>query len=278
MSYGNRYDYYGAMRRSPRRTTRIYGYVRGFSLLPLCALFLIAILCRAFLVGGLPMQDTERVSKSTVQRTPLEAGIVRPTGYLDDRAGWLGDKSLVESGMKHFYKETGVQPYLIIADEIDGDKNVSHTEADAYVNGLYDELFDDEGHALFLFFEPHTDKYTIYYVKGKAADSVLDQEATDIIMGYFDRYYYNDGFDDSEYFSAVFRDSADRMMTVTPDWRWTAIKALIIVAALTVVLIFIMNTVKAAIRRRQQNIDILNSPAGGEIDIEDEAEKAAKKY
>ncbi|MDY6095165.1 MAG: hypothetical protein SPI26_02915, partial [Oscillospiraceae bacterium] len=52
------------------------------------------------------------VTASTVQREALSAGAVNETAYYTDELGWIGNRTKLEAGMKNFYKETGVQPYL----------------------------------------------------------------------------------------------------------------------------------------------------------------------
>jgi uncharacterized membrane protein len=216
------------------------------------------------------------VPASTYQRDPLAKGIALETEYLRDDAHWINNVSGVERSLRYFYDKTGVMPYLWIAESIDGSRFVSDDEAEAALNVFYDEEISDEGHIVVLFLETGADDYDIYYVAGAAAKTVLDQEALDILMGYFDRYYYSD-YDDNEYFSNVFIDAADRIMTKTPP----IIPILICVAAGLIALIcifaFILAMVKRANERKRLNAEILNTPVD-EMDIEDEADKAAKKY
>ncbi|MDR2133450.1 MAG: hypothetical protein LBP30_08985 [Clostridiales Family XIII bacterium] len=216
---------------------------------------------------------------STYQREPLAEGIALETDYLKDDANWIDNVSMVERAMKYFYDKTGVFPYLWIADSVDGRTSLSDSEAEAALGALYDAEIGDEGHIAILFFEPHPDNYDIYYLAGTAARSVLDQEAVDILMNYFEQYYYGD-YDDNEYFSEVFTDAADRIMTkTTPTSRILLIAAIALVALISLFL-FTLAMAKKVNERKRLNAEILNTPIdeSDAFDIEDEADKAAKKY
>lgn len=59
--------------------------------------------------------SSSSVAKSTIEREALPASATTETAYYTDAdGGWIGNASQLESGMRHFYEETGVQPYLYI--------------------------------------------------------------------------------------------------------------------------------------------------------------------
>lgn len=155
------------------------------------------------------------VTPSTIAREPLDKQYVVTTGWYTDNLGWIESASQLEAGMEHFFSKTGVQPYLYITDNVNGDTSPSAEELDNYANTLYDTLFEDEGHILVLFYEHGSDgNYRCGYVCGAMAKTVMDQEACDILMDYIDHYYYSD-LNETEMFSSAFVKSADRIMTVT---------------------------------------------------------------
>jgi uncharacterized membrane protein len=276
-SYINSYSNHGYRRN--KYTSNTYRANKGVSVttaLVVLALFIILSICLYLFCSNTGIFEPANSIKSTVERTPLTSVRVVETDYLNDEAGWISNESEVTNALKYFCKKTGVQPYLWIADNIEGstDKNIDGAK---YLEDMYNELFHDEAHLAVMFYEPFENEYSIYYVKGHAADSVLDQEAMDILIGYFNRYYYTD-LDDNEFFSKVFIESADRIMSVTPDWRFSAIKYVVLMIVLIAVFLFAVFLIKARIRKRQQNIDILNADTGGKIDTEDEAERKAKEY
>ncbi|MDR2296620.1 MAG: hypothetical protein LBD95_07475 [Clostridiales Family XIII bacterium] len=216
---------------------------------------------------------------STYQRTPLPEGLALETAYLKDDAHWIGNVGEVERAMRHFRDKTGVFPYLWIADSVDGGTAISDEEAEAALNALYDAEIADEGHIVILFFEPYSGVYDIYYIVGAAARTVLDREACDILMHYFERYYYGD-YDDEGYFAKVFTDAADRIMSKTVPTSRILLFAAVGLIALIVVCLFVVTMVKRTNERKRLNAEILNTPIdeSDAFKTEDEADRAAKKY
>jgi hypothetical protein len=167
-----------------------------------------------------------------------------------------------------------VQPYLWIAEEINGSRDASWEEIETALNAVYEEKFTDEGHLILLFYEPKKGVYKTSYLAGSAAKTVIDEEASQIILDYFDKYYYSD-LEEDEYFAAVFDKSADRIMSVSFGLR----HVVMIIAALIV--LFILYRTAAMILRhrrikRQQDIDILNTDVHKIGD--DPATRLAEKY
>lgn len=77
------------------------------------AAVLLALLLVVALGGG--GCSGANVPASTVERTALPAGSVNETGYFTDEDGdWIHDPAKLERGLRHFYEETGVQPYVYI--------------------------------------------------------------------------------------------------------------------------------------------------------------------
>jgi hypothetical protein len=216
---------------------------------------------------------------STYERTPLERGAVNETAYLRDDAGWISSVSTVERAMRYFYTKTGVQPYLWIAESIDGSGNVSDEEAESALDALYDDEFTDEGHIAILFLETSGSDYDIYWTAGAQARTVLDQEACDILMDHFIRYYTRD-YDDNAYFAQVFTDSADRIMTVQRPLKEKLLFFVLGMAAIIAILALVLKIVSKAAERKRLNAEILNTRIDGDdaIDIEDEADRRAKDY
>lgn len=219
--------------------------------------------------------SSPEITASTIEREPLPKGAVNETAYYTDLLGWIGNRTKLESGLKHFYNKTGVQPYLYLTDNINGSRNPSQSEMDSFANDLYDELFTDEAHLLLVFFE-YDERYMDWYVTGTQAKQVVDAEAADILLDYIDRYYYESGYTDEEYFSKSFSDAADRIMTVTRS-PWVKVFTILGIVALIVVLFIWWNKSK-----KQKNLeakqmeDILKTPLNKFGSTE--AEDLAKKY
>lgn len=198
-------------------------------------LIIVSIIFLMYMIGTLISTFSgPDITRSTIEREPLKAGMVQETEYYTDELGWINSSSKLQAGMKHFYKETGVQPYLYLTDSIDGATTATTQNMDAYANKLYEELFTDEAHVLILFHEYNSSgKYSTWYVAGNQAKTVVDKEGADILLDYIDSYYYSDLTED-ELFSVAFEKAADRMMTKTKS-PWP----MVIVAFIALVLVII---------------------------------------
>lgn len=132
--------------------------------------------------------------------------------WIDDRADWLDDEAEVVSAMRYFYKKTGSQPYLVVANDVDGKTDFTDAEAEDWVNDIYDEQFSDDGHTVVAFVEYSESEYAYYIVAGRSAQSVIDEEARNIIADEINYWYTDTSLDDSQYFAKVFTESADTIM------------------------------------------------------------------
>ena len=150
--------------------------------------------------------------ENTVQREKIDSSALNKVGvWLEDNAGWLKNKGTVENGMKHFLDKTGIQPYLMINDEINGKKDFTDNDVKNLMESKYNSLFKDEAHLILLFVEPTTNNYKRYIYTGTVANTLMDSNALDIMYNYIDKYYSYDLTDD-EYFSKIFIDTADKLM------------------------------------------------------------------
>lgn len=167
------------------------------------------VLAAIFVSIGLCMQagmeSPPGVRKSTVDRTAI-----RPYGEfdrdcVDDRAGWIGDMSTLLFGMEEFYNRTGVQPALCVTSGLDG------KDPEEFASDEYDALVGHERGVLLLFYEPSPADWDAYYMAGRSAQSVMDQEACGILTD-LAGYYYDNDMPEDEYFATVFRETAGRIM------------------------------------------------------------------
>ncbi len=168
-----------------------------------------------FMIIGLISGSGGKASGSTVERTRLEGAPAFSRDCVDDLAEWSSDKAVLLRGMESFYKSTGVQPALVIATDIDGDRDPADGEIEAFASREYDKLVGHEKGVLLLFVEWFPNEWNAYYMAGKEAQTVMDSEACDILMDYVEAYYVSDMTED-EYFSAVFAETGERIMTVMP--------------------------------------------------------------
>lgn len=230
----------------------------------LVALFIFAII-----------SQTSSLTRSTVQREALEKGSVQETAYFADEAGWISNKKELESGMKAFYEKTGVQPYLYIM----------HPSTKATVKMLteeaekiYEEQMPDEGHFVLVFCDDTMGSYVCGYQIGSSAKTIMDDEAISVFADYLDR-YYNSNATDEEMFSRAYKNTADRIMTVTKSMGGV----IMILIAVTVILLVLVTWWQK--RKDQKNLeakqteDILNTPLEkfGDQEVEDLAKKYTNK-
>jgi len=203
------------------------------------------------------------VTVSTVNREPLSGVCVESNDWYEDSAGWISSKAKVTAGMKTFYKKTGVQPYLIITNEVNGKgSTLTDAEAETYLEEKYDSLFDDEGHLIFLFMEYADSAYKEYLYVGNKASSVIDLEAQEIIYDYAD-YYYTADLDDDTYFSTVFEKAANRIMTKTTtskDIVWKVIGIIGAIGGIIVVGVIIIKKKKYEAQKAEEDRRILETP------------------
>ena len=216
------------------------------------------------------------VAKSTVVREPLPKGSVNETDYYKDELGWIENKAVLLSGLKHFYDKTGVQPFVYITDTVNGSHYPEYSDLENYANNLYDELFTDEAHILLLFFEYTPSAYMDYYVTGTQAKGVIDAEAGTILLDYIDKNYYDSSLSEAEFFGDSFRDAADRMMDVTKS-PWIIV---LVVLGIIVVVVVLFAWWKHAKKQKnleaEQTAQILNTPI--EKFSDNEVDNLTEKY
>ena len=227
-------------------------------------LFLIFCMC----VCLVNMFGSAGVTKSTVVREKIETGASNNEGYLYDDAGWIGNKTKFEKGLKYFYDKTGVIPYVCIIDNIDGDYDVSEKELEQYAITMYDELIDDEGHFLLALWD-YDGEWMYWTAMGAQVGTVMDQEACDILFDYIDKYYY-EAATEEEFFSLAFEKAADRIMQAPTNFWDFAKKAAIPVAVVITAIIafsFWKRKVKRDKEKAEETERILKATMGNMVDV-----------
>lgn len=234
------------------------------------ALFLFVFIFEA--MSGLLSGGGGSIARSTVARDKLPASAVQETAYFTDEGSWFGNAGRLESGMKEFYKQTGVQPYLYL---LPNGTTRSVSELTRKAEELYPQLFKDEGHFLLVFCDDNYGSYNCGYTVGTQAKTVMDQEAIGILADYIDRYYNDSSVSEEEIFSKAFAKTGERIMTVTKS---PIVPIAICIAVIVVaVVIFVTLKQRRAQREREQKRaeEILKTPLEkfGDQEVEDLAEK-----
>lgn len=157
--------------------------------------------------------------RSTKKRSPL-VGVTKKTDFFYDQIGWVKDKNKLQSGLKEFYNKTGVQPYVLFVKYSQvywTDRELNTTSADSYLESVYDETFSDEGHMIFAYFQCDDDSRdemegSFRYLLGHSAQTVMDDEAINIFLGYLDAYYSDTNLSLEEMISKIFSSTANSIM------------------------------------------------------------------
>lgn len=234
----------------------------------------VAVLLVIVLALGLGSCGSSDVQASTVQREALPASAVAETGYYTDEGGWISSPSTLEAGMRSFYEQTGVQPYLVILPN----GSISSTQQiTSLADELYPQLFSDEGHFLFVFCDDNQGRYYYGGHIGAQAESVMDDEAVTIFLQYLDRYYYDTSLSEEELFSEAYASTAKRIMEVTPSPVVPVAICLVIAVVAVCIVLFARQRAKAKAEQQRHQQEILNTPLEkfGDDEVEDLAEKYA---
>lgn len=249
-----------------------WGLRIAFAVVALFAAY--AILSQIVLCSMGSTADDTSISQSTVEREALTPAAVNETSYYTDKDGdWIHNPGKLESGMRAFYKETGVQPYLYI---LPNGETQSTQELSTIAEGLYDELFTDEGHFLLVFCDDGFGSFNCGYVVGSEAKTIMDGEALTILADFLDRYYSDYSLSEEEIFSKAFESTGKRIMTVSQS---PLVPTLIILGIIIVALLvaYTLKKRREQKERDQQRMeDILKMPI--EKFGDQKIEELAKKY
>ena len=207
-------------------------------------------------------------------REALPSNAVTETGYYTDADGdWIHDQSKLTAGLRKFYQETGVQPYVYI---LPNGESTSVSDLKGRAEALYPQLFSDEGHFLLVFCDDGRGDYNCGYTVGSQAKTVMDDEAVSILADYLDRYYNDSSVSEEEIFSNAFAKTADRIMTVTQS---PVVPVAVCIATVIVIALLVFSLQKrreAKERQRQADEKMWSTPL--ESFGADEAAERAKKY
>ncbi len=207
-----------------------------------CGCFVIfvvlAILILAFFGGDNNKHSTDGTINSTIERKALDKSMVIKTGYYDDKLGWIKIPGDLVFGMKAFYDSTGVQPVLLLTDNIEGNYRPTDAEAEAYLKAVYDYLFQDQGHILVLFLEAKN-AHAIWMYCGEDAATVMDEEARSILYSNIEHEYKSDRTNENM-FSAAFQSTGWQIMGVYKEYHSKAWKMVGVLAVVMLVLCIVV--------------------------------------
>lgn len=239
-------------------------------------LTVLAIILMAFLCVHMAMHSSS-VTRSTVDRTPLPKQYVTDTGdWIYDDMGWIRSEATVKKGLRYFYDKTGVMPYLVVVEKVDGTVYPSGQQVWDYGNEVYDNKFTDEGHLVFVLqCEDGGVDYTMAGVTGTMAKTVIDEEALEILYDYMD-YNFNTDKSEDDMFADTFKSAADRIMVKTPNYMPFYIYCICGVISSFILYAVVLKVIQRKREEAAETERILNTPV--EKIADQELEDLADKY
>ena len=242
----------------------------------------IIILCFCILTIFSYFSSYSTITPSTHGRLPIAVGASIDMGFYEDTVGLIDNDYSLLSGMREFYETTGVAPYLYITSSVDGVSSPTAQQLDAFTKGLYDTLFDDQAHLLYVFLYSGGQHMDAYYC-GTQAASVIDTEAGKILIDYVNKYYGYSSYTTAEKFGKSFSSAGDRMMSATTS-PWVVLVVCLIISAIVILLYIRRRKKQKAVleaKESEQLEDLLRVPLekfDDQPEYDDEAEKRARNY
>ncbi len=199
---------------------------------------------------------------STIVRDRIESGNAYINDCIIDELGWFDSISKTANGLKEFWEETGVQPYIILKDY---DASLTTDEQkEQWTIDYYDENFTAENIFLYVYFaEQNTDVDVGYmcYANGMQTSSVMDSEAIEIFWNNIDKYWYTDLSTD-EVFINTFTETAKTIMYVPTNAAdvvkdvvnvgGSILKVVLVIAAVIIVGIIVIVVIGMRMNRKKE--------------------------
>lgn len=206
---------------------------------------------------------TDGIPASTVNREKLNTGITYDTNCVQDQLGWITNVSQVESQLRTFYNDTGIQPYVVLKSydaslKTDGAKQ-------SYAEEWYDHNIANESTLLFMYFAEQDADNDVGYmalVNGKQIGTVMDSQAVDIFWAYMDQYWYSN-MSTGEVITKTFDNTGARIMkhtTTTQDVLKYVVIGVIIVAVGVIIIVLVRQKHRRDKEKAEETERILNTP------------------
>lgn len=201
--------------------------------------------------------------KSTYNRERLKSSIAFTNNCIVDEIGWIEKPSQLSKGLQYFYKQTGVQPYIVLKKY--DPKLKTDSDKEAYANQYYDKNIKNESTFLYMYFEEPNSSDVGYmaYANGMQVSSVMDEEAIDIFWQYLDRYWVDGNLSMNQVFEKTFTKTADTIMTKSTtglDIVKIVVVSILIISAGIVVIILVRQKHKRDKEKAEETERILNTP------------------
>lgn len=230
---------------------------------------LILFLLLAFIIPK--TGNTNSGSVNTKQREAL-SGQVRKTDWYEDDIGWISNRQVLIEGLEYFYNKTGVQPYVMMIpydpSYWNSDGSINPTTSDSYLNQVYSEIFTDEAHFIFAYFQSENDMKSelegeFRFTLGYSTDTIMDSEAIKIFWGYFENNYYDTSLSIEEMISDAFASTANLIMSKPTNSNDVMIVILVIIFGLILLGVFlfiVISIIKHQKAKQENQKKILETP------------------
>lgn len=203
------------------------------------------------------------LTTSTEKREKMDSKYLNYSNtWYTDELGWFGiqsDRTLI-NGLESFYKKTGVQPYVYLA-AYDANLFASEQARVEYAEELYDKLFTDEGHFLWVYFACNNDTPDYmdgyyYYIVGKDAEIVMDENAKDIFETRLQYYYDDTSLDVDEFLAAAFSSSGKAIMSGPIRMRYVVLIIVGVLVIVGVVVAVVLIRKKRKLEKEKENEEL----------------------
>lgn len=262
--YGSRY--YGPRYYGSRRNVYV-----GRSTSPLSAIIVFIFILAVIILMIVPdFFGSESSVKNTRERTAL-SGVVSKTDWYDDQIGWVSSPNVLVEGLEDFYKETGIQPYVMFipySQQFWKNNQFQSSDATDYLETIYRKKFKDEGHFIFAYFACQNDSKhemdgEFKYLSGYSADTIMDNEAIQILWGYHQKNYYDTSLSLEAMISNTFSSTGQSIMSKPTnfwDFAKIGIGVVGVVGIGIIIYLIFKNKAKREKEKEEYTKEILDKP------------------
>ncbi len=212
------------------------------------------IMCIVVLACIFLMYTSIKQPKNYTERIKLETSNAFDNNCVIDELGWFDNSRNTAASIQKFWKETGVQPYIIL--RADDGTLTTDAEKDAWLQDYYQtNIAPREDAFVYCYFYENGEESSgipsyMGYTSGYQASSVMDAEAVDIFWGYIDRYWVSDMSTDDMFIQA-FNNTGKVIMKVSTTGK-DLVKYLIVLVITVIVSVVLLKLAKVWFKDRRE--------------------------
>lgn len=211
------------------------------------------------------------ITESTHTREIIETDESFDSDCIIDELDWLKSVRKTGKSLREFFEKTGVQPYLYFM-EYNEELQTSKDKEKFVEDYFYDNIDKDNAYLMVYFGEENgsDDEFEFYYYAGEAAEDVMDEEASDILSDFFDKYWTDNSNTKDEAIEKAYTDTATRIMykpfgfkdflRIIKNIIIKLLIACVIIIAILVVIVVIISRYQKKKEEEKETERILNTP------------------